>query len=389
MQSAKCKMQDRRRSGRLRLSAFRFQLSFAAVWLAFCIFHSAAVAFAAEPPSFQVGAKNISVRLGTDGRIRALALGDKSLPRAISAETILGGCRREGAVVTRQLDGGGVEFQKQLIHDANKNRCLLVERFVPASQSIRWEIEVRGAGPAWSTPIETHLRWPNPAEVKYWTAWADCRPKDAKGWVDPLQPMPLADRTLYYGGRTMTDADAFGVPLVSILDAATDVGLTAALSPEDLALDLRLTVSRQGQFVFSRLNHRISAASPVRFALDLVAHPADWRAGLGWMASRYPACFDPPNPSVQQMAGCGAYSSHAEITHPERLRRMAFRVNWKASFDFPYMGMFLPPVKSDTEEWTDFKGQETSIARMRRYAQDMRRAGFYVLNSIRCTGTSV
>ena len=41
---------------------------------------------------------------------------------------------------------------------------------------------------------------------------------------------------------------------------------------------------------------------------------------------------------------------------------MAFTVNWKASFDFPFMGMFLPPVGSDSEEWTDFKGQKTSIA---------------------------
>ena len=83
------------------------------------------------------------------------------------------------------------------------------------------------------------------------------------------------------------------------------------------------------------------------------------------MARRYPADFDPPNPAVQQMGGCGAYSSHAEITEPERLMQMAIRVNWKASFDFPYMSMFIPPVTSDTEERIDFKKQKTSIAKMR------------------------
>jgi hypothetical protein len=197
--------------------------------------------------------------------------------------------------------------------------------------------------------------------------------------------MPLADRTLFYGGRTMTDADALAIPIVSVLDAAGDLGLTVALSPEDLALAMRLTVTRQGQFTFARINHRISAASPVRFALDLVAHAADLRAGLGWMVSRYPAYFDPPNPAVRQMAGCGAYSSHADITDPERLRRMAFRVNWKASFDFPFMGMFLPPVGNDNEAWTDFKGQKTSIARMRTYSHEMRRMGFYVLNYFNVT----
>ena len=85
------------------------------------------------------------------------------------------------------------------------------------------------------------------------------------------------------------------------------------------------------------------------------------------------------------MAGCGAYSSHAEITEPERLMQMAFRVNWKASFDFPYMGMFIPPVGSDTEEWIDFKKQKTSIAKMRAHSQAMRRMGFFVLNYFNIT----
>ena len=65
--------------------------------------------------------------------------------------------------------------------------------------------------------------------------------------------------------------------------------------------------------------------------------------------------------------------------------RMAFRVNWKASFDFPYMGMFVPPVASDTEEWTDFKKQKTSIAKMRTSAQELRRMGFYLLNYFNVT----
>ena len=62
------------------------------------------------------------------------------------------------------------------------------------------------------------------------------------------------------------------------------------------------------------------------------------------------------------MAGCGAYATDIAIDDAERLSRMAFRVNWKASFDFPYMGMFIPPVASDTEPWTDFNQQKTSIA---------------------------
>ena len=85
------------------------------------------------------------------------------------------------------------------------------------------------------------------------------------------------------------------------------------------------------------------------------------------------------------MAGNGAYSSHAEITDAERLMRMAFRVNWKASFDFPYMGMFLPPVKTDADEWIDFKKQKTCMAKMRDSARNLRRMGFYELNYFNVT----
>lgn len=170
-----------------------------------------------------------------------------------------------------------------------------------------------------------------------------------------------------------------------MLDEANDRSLALALSPEDLTLAMRLTVSRDGRLVFSRENRRLQSDRPVRFSMDLVAHPADWRAALDWMVRRYPTSFDPPNPAVQELAGCGAYSSHAEINTPGRLHRMAFRVNWKASFDFPFMAMFLPPTQSDTEEWSDFKHHKTSIAHMREHSQEMRRMGFHVLNYFNVT----
>ncbi|MHC4240683.1 MAG: hypothetical protein ACYSUC_13215, partial [Planctomycetota bacterium] len=103
-----------------------------------------------------------------------------------------------------------------------------------------------------------------------------------------------------------------------------------------------------------------------------MAHPADWRGGIGWMTRRYPEYFDPRNPMAYEIAGCGAYSSHSEIHDVEKLRKMAFRLNWKASFDFPYMGMFLPPMGSDTETWIDFKGQPSSIRKMADYSKRMR-----------------
>ena len=75
---------------------------------------------------------------------------------------------------------------------------------------------------------------------------------------------------------------------------------------------------------------------------------------------------------------------------------MAFRVNWKASFDFPYMGMFLPPVPGDDDRWFRFNDKDcgnplpgednwSSVARMRAYSERMRAYGFHVLNYFNVT----
>jgi len=85
------------------------------------------------------------------------------------------------------------------------------------------------------------------------------------------------------------------------------------------------------------------------------------------------------------MAGCGAYSSHARDFDVERLKRMAFKVNWKASFDFTYMGMFVPPVPDDTTEWTDVRSTPNSISRVREDIRCFTDKGFYVLSYFNVT----
>jgi len=58
---------------------------------------------------------------------------------------------------------------------------------------------------------------------------------------------------------------------------------------------------------------------------------------------------------------------------------MGFRVNWKLSDDFPYMGMFLPPV-GDREPYRRIvKGNLATIAGLRESTLRWRRAGFPAL----------
>jgi hypothetical protein len=58
---------------------------------------------------------------------------------------------------------------------------------------------------------------------------------------------------------------------------------------------------------------------------------------------------------------------------------MNYRVNWQASFDFPFFGMFIPPVADDVK-WKSFGGREYSIQQYRQEAQQMKDKGFYTLN---------
>ena len=141
----------------------------------------------------------------------------RRLARSTSSERsrrrpLLAGCQREGDVAARQLDGGGVEFTKHLLHTATGDRCVLVERLRPTGNSIRWEIEIRGQGKPWST-ADRDLRCNIPPRrtTRFWTTWSDsqagrCRagpfwatarradgrlrsndsPIQYPGWTDPL-----------------------------------------------------------------------------------------------------------------------------------------------------------------------------------------------------------
>ena len=84
------------------------------------------------------------------------------------------------------------------------------------------------------------------------------------------------------------------------------------------------------------------------------------------------------------MAGTSAYSNFDTRFDAVKMKKMDFTTNWQASFDFPYMGMFIPPV-GDQEKWIRFGGDTTSIAGMREYARTMKKMGFYVLNYFNVT----
>ncbi len=352
----------------------------------------------------------LTVELSQDGKVVGVILGNNKVRWAVLGRTDLAGCRTEGKVESIREKDGAVRFKKKLLCDSDgKSREVgLTEVFTPTQGSVRWEMNLEGQGPPWSAAIETRLRVPTVNKKKFWTTWGDTRP-DADGepawvadprWQDPLVPIDFPNRTFWYGsayyrydkpriGVPQPFRDVFCIPLATFIDPQKDIGLSLALSPEDVTIEMTLETSASGDVTFSRLFRRISEGQPVRFSMDLVAHEGDWRGGMRWMTSRYADFFNPSLPNADRLGGTAAYSSYEGSLDVAKLKRMAFTANWKASFDFPYQGMFIPPVADDQEWPRGYTTSEsppiklaptTSIPVMEGYSRRMREMGFEVLN---------
>jgi len=342
-------------------------------------------------PKYEIKAKNLIVKLSANGEIVGAVIDGHE--KNISGETRLGGCVQVGqAKVDKHWFGGVVEVTRTLRQILSGRNVTMVDRFEPAGDSVRWEIAIISDGAPWTTDIATELNYPATAATRFWTAWSD--PEHQGGeWRDPLVLRPLANLTWTFGGPVL-NADYTALPLATLAEPVDDFGLSLVFSPADTILvGSRLTTTPSGAIRFSRMNYRLGGGKPVRFTMNLVAHEADWRGGLRWMTARYPKFFEPPNPQVGVMAGCGAYSGDEDPIDVAKFKRMAFRINWKLSDDFPYMGMFIPPVTNADQRW-ERSGDEkappdkpgwTSCRRLNDYARYMKTNGFYVLDYFNVT----
>jgi hypothetical protein len=193
-----------------------------------------------------INAERFTVKLSDKGDIIGITLSDGA-HRSVFGKTLLADTRVDGPVVMKQLPGGGIRFTKKLICDQQNRSCILREQFQPVGDSVRWEIDIVGSGRAWSTAIETQLLWPTPKNAAIWVAGSGGKALTKHGWNDPLVPIPFAERQLKYGARTWKDTEAISLPLVTVLESATDQSLSLVLSPEDVILDMMLRCDSQGK----------------------------------------------------------------------------------------------------------------------------------------------
>lgn len=372
---------------------------------------------------YKIKTSGLTLQLSNDGTVMQAWFGKNPVGKPLNAYTEIQGNKVKGNVVSRRLKNGGVEFEKILENDSLQTSCTLVERFIPTRNSIRWEIAVQGNGQAQGGRISSIFNYPITNSSKFWAPWGHPQydpettdqttlqqlampkrsglPGGGTGWRDPLLPLPFTNTTLYYGAPPLDDkmplipympfrGDLIGIPMCSILDNAEQTGLTIALSPADNIIDLVLNTQHDGTVSFTRVHNRIPANTPATYSLDLVGGENDWRGGLGWMTQRYPEYFKPITQDALKFGGLGAYSEYTGEIDAARLKKLGFTVNWQATFDFPYMGMFLPPLKRE-EVWTNFRKNPSSMAGMDDYARRMRNDGFYVFNYFNVTefGASV
>ena len=310
---------------------------------------------------------------------------------------------------------GALELVHTLADSSSGRRCTVIERFSKGNDetSLHWEVEIRGEGSPWSSPIHTKVLYHPNTATRFWTAWSnpndDGEPEGkGNGWGNPLTEIAVPDRRFYYGapyfkldqpriGFSPTGGNLISLPLASFLQPEKDTGLSVIFSPKDPLLDMTLDVSHTGSADFTQYFQRLGSQRILHYSIDLVNHEADWRGPLRWMVDQYPTYFNPALPIAQHLGGTSAYSTFEGTVDARKFHEMDFKTNWKASFDFPYMGMFLPPT--DSGRWTRFAGDSggkvnpgqenargsTSIAQMADYSARMRKQDFYVLNYFNVT----
>lgn len=368
----------------------------------------------AQERLISIQSKNISIELESNGKIHSINFHDGIGKRNIIAYTQLQSFIAKSSTLSKIIANKSVQFVHQLYSDSLNQSCTLTETFTVDDAGINWKISIKGAGENFSVPIKTIIEYPATSATNFWTTWGappidssaystsliqQLQPGDAgnknQSWIDPLIPVPITDQQYFYGAPSFDHKDVkqgfiplqhnlFAIPLAMLQEQNDKKALSVILSPDDPLISLQMHTSSNGFVSFERMFNRIGKQTAVEFNTRLVAHDKGWRSALAVFAKLYPGYVYSKNNLANKMGGTAAYSNFFDDFDAVKMKRMAFTVNWQASFDFPYMGMFLPPVKSN-EQWERFGGGKISAAAMDAYAKRMKQKGFYVLSYFNVT----
>ena len=334
------------------------------------------------------GSGNFSLSIDSGGVIRSITLADGDggavFQRAVVGEARFGNSTT-GEVAVETL-AEGLRVVRHI--ESQGRQATVTETFGPGleADSISWEMVIEGGDAPWTTPIETYLQIPPIAgDLRFWSAGTRSDLPSFNGYPDPLQAMPFGTLNLRYGGEGNAGNvnNGFSVPIASWLNEGDDLGFSLVQSPFDFIQDMMLRTDATGAVRFERTNLRIGGGNTIRLHMQLVAHPADWRAGLGFMTRQYAKAFDPHNPEAHVIGGGGNYADYrGEPLDAERFRQMGYTMNWNASFPWPYLGMSLPPMANDTDEWTSFEWINTGSQYQISGSREARPQSYQLMNQV-------
>jgi hypothetical protein len=183
-------------------------------------------------------------------------------------------------------------------------------------------------------------------------------------------------RPVPYATMGWTPGTAYVLPLVSILDPATDQALTVALPPNVNIphLQVEWIAGRTLRFTLGHRGMGGGKVSPLR--LLFYAHPADYRSALKAYSDEFPEYFEPPLPRGNSE---GVFWYHHIQDHPDfaEMARQHVRYMW-SSFWFTYLGNYMP----DGPEWAPYTygqwwklGQTMSDEKIKAFVAEMKEHG--------------
>ncbi|MBI2302141.1 MAG: hypothetical protein HYU66_24825 [Armatimonadetes bacterium] len=172
------------------------------------------------------------------------------------------------------------------------------------------------------------------------------------------------------------DGRCYVLPLVSVLDPATDQGLTIALPPDPPIPHLQVEWRDAKTLRFVLAHRAMGGGRPATLRLLFWSHPADYRSAVAAYSAAFPDWFEPPLPRGEQE---GVFYYHHIQDHPDydEMARQHVRYLW-SSFWFTWLGEYLPAEN----EWAPYTyarwwklGQTMTDDRISSFARDMTQHG--------------
>ncbi|MFI3321489.1 MAG: hypothetical protein R3Y50_03080 [Rikenellaceae bacterium] len=365
--------------------------------------------------SLSVSTDTIKVDFNKSGVMESITLIDKNLEIPIVGGWSPDSCR----LIESKASKKGDVICIDKVWSYQNREFSTSEQITEKGGNIKWNFSVVDVSSGlWSTPISTTFKYPETSDTRYWSAWSDPRQgkildlsreqQIAQGiipdamvvndWADPLIAIPFQNAKLWYGEEPYSldlKWRMFGVrndekyitvvPMITVVEPQKGVGVSFVQSIDEILLNVNIETTESGDIIFKRENYRLGDGVTQSFTMDIIAHSDDFLDGFNEITKIYPEYFEPSDKGARDIEGLFSYSRDWGNFDKEKMRKMGYKTNWKASHDLPWMGMFLPPVE-DQVRWKGFERQKgteddwVSISKMRDYTNQMVEDGFKVLN---------